>query len=691
MACLACSWRIDLIASAEEWNCTSTEGNFTRTNDCMSTEIEVSGDLTIVGANGESSGALTTLYAADSYSRHFTLDGQFTLHIKWLRLTGGNVSKDTTVVKDKEGGAFFMHSGGGHFKAEFCSIINNIAVSGGGISARPNAGLALSQVTLYHTNVTGNTATHFGGGMRLNAHSDITKTQLKVTITGGVIKDNVAIAGKGGGGGMLVHNRVTINITGTQFIGNNATNCNGGGMMIKAGSTVRLNDVFFFDNRAELKGGGVYFENSNADYATLDMTGVVLERNIVMEAGANVNWGGGGLYLLYRVRAVLRECSFIKNEFPNHERGHQIHMRYNAHSNSSIASVNLTMVNTKFTDVVGGDPFYAIRHNDAGKTNGLEGFLLNDCSENPCTVSPYVGACKSADNPLHGVVCSIEWDCTKTNGEFSRLSNCTLGGDIVVDGDLSITGNPTSHTTLTAFTHANDATKNRRHFTLLAEHTLTLKWIRLIGSDIRVAEATAKHSGAIRLHYGVFIGTNLIVENNWASYGGCIGAEFNASVTLRSSTFRNNKATSNAGCIGITGGSTLNFHDGTVESNEANVASGSSSKGYGGGFFFCGPDNRGNITNSKIIGNKAKSQKGTDWSKGGGLYAGECESGSATALQATIHIDGTTISGNTAGFGGGGIQLHNHAKLYLNNVVLKNNTVAYGNKLGLGGGVFLRR
>ena len=104
VACLACSWRIDLIASAEEWNCTSTEGNFTRTNDCMSTEIEVSGDLTIVGANGESSGALTTLYAADSYSRHFTLDGQFTLHIKWLRLTGGNVSKVTTVVKDKEGG-----------------------------------------------------------------------------------------------------------------------------------------------------------------------------------------------------------------------------------------------------------------------------------------------------------------------------------------------------------------------------------------------------------------------------------------------------------------------------------------------------------------------------------------------------------------------------------------------------------
>ena len=135
-------------------------------------------------------------------------------------------------------------------------------------------------------------------------------------------------------------------------------------------------------------------------------------------------------------------------------------MRYNAYSNSSSASVDLTMVNTKFTGVVGGDPFYAIRHNDVVKTIGLEGFLLNNCSENPCTVSP---TSARAIMP-HGVVCSIEWDCAKTNGS-SPAVELYFGGDIELDGDLSITGNPTSHTTLTAFTHANDATKNRRYFT----------------------------------------------------------------------------------------------------------------------------------------------------------------------------------------------------------------------------------
>lgn len=245
-----------LFTSATEWNCTATEGNFTRTNDCDSTSIEVSADLTIVGCSGESSGVLTTLYAAvEGYNRHFYLNGQFTLTIKRLKLTGGNVSKVTNVNRDKEGGAFYMGSNGGHLVAEFCAMVNNIAYSGGAISVRPNQNLALSDITLYHTNLTNNTVDWFAGGMRLNSGSDITKTHLRVSITGGVIGNNVAVHQSGGGGAMVLEGLTHLNVTGTQIIGNNAPNRRGGGILGPTGfeGTIILKDVSFLKNAAKLR------------------------------------------------------------------------------------------------------------------------------------------------------------------------------------------------------------------------------------------------------------------------------------------------------------------------------------------------------------------------------------------------------------------------------------------------------
>ena len=108
---------------AGDWNCAQTSGVYTRNQDCiMSSQVTLGGSLSVTGGTQltweelEGGGALVTITAA-SGSRHFSVgSGSYTLTLKWLKLTGGNV--------DLKGGSIFVTSGS-TIHAELCWFDNN--------------------------------------------------------------------------------------------------------------------------------------------------------------------------------------------------------------------------------------------------------------------------------------------------------------------------------------------------------------------------------------------------------------------------------------------------------------------------------------------------------------------------------------------------------------------------------------
>ena len=75
----------------------------------------------------------------------------------------------------------------------------------------------------------------------------------------------------------------------------------------------------------------------------------------------------------------------------------------------------------------------------------------------------------------HGVLPAgaSEWDCASTSGTFERSTDCTMGDEVAVDGDLTVTGKETVYSTLTA-------ASSKRHFKIASgAHTLRLAWLNM--------------------------------------------------------------------------------------------------------------------------------------------------------------------------------------------------------------------
>ena len=63
-----------------------------------------------------------------------------------------------------------------------------------------------------------------------------------------------------------------------------------------------------------------------------------------------------------------------------------------------------------------------------------------------------------------------------------------MSGEVVVNGDLSITGNENTHTTLVA-------ASAKRHFKVNGAHTLTLTWL-----NMTAGAPTGEHGGSIYIN-----------------------------------------------------------------------------------------------------------------------------------------------------------------------------------------------
>ncbi len=187
--------------SAEEWNCSSSSGNFTRANDCqLGGEILLAGDLSIFGRHG-----LTTVIAKADH-RHFSLSTE-TLSLTYLNLTGG---------KSGNGGSIFVDgSGGARVVIRFCSFCNNRADYGGSIY-----GWDKSSITIYDSNITDSVAKYRGGGLYMNEGA--------VNLTRVLFRNNKqqqsGVNFDDGGGAVYAVYSSNLQIRESSFVGNYAKN-----------------------------------------------------------------------------------------------------------------------------------------------------------------------------------------------------------------------------------------------------------------------------------------------------------------------------------------------------------------------------------------------------------------------------------------------------------------------------------
>ncbi len=205
---------------------------------------------------------------------------------------GGGVSiNNTSVVRltataidsnQANGPASATQGGGGAYITDGTSFeMNGGSVSGNSTQTGWGGGIwsRNASVTLAAVDVVGNRAGGSGGAFAFNARTT-------AAFTGGVVRDNQAVAGSGGGV-LLVDGTLTAN--GTDVAGNIAA-VRGGGFQLNTSATplvptnVNLTNVTVRNNRAETEGGGI---------AVISNANLTMTRGLVSGNRSATLFGGG--------------------------------------------------------------------------------------------------------------------------------------------------------------------------------------------------------------------------------------------------------------------------------------------------------------------------------------------------------------------------------------------------------------
>ena len=109
-----------------------------------------------------------------------------------------------------------------------------------------------------------------------------------------------------------------------------------------------------------------------------------------------------------------------------------------------------------------------------------------------------------------------EWDCASTSGTFERSTDCTMGDEVAVSGDLTVTGKDTVYSTLTA-------ASGKRHFKITSgAHRVSLSWLKMTGGNVgSFNDGGSIHVKNVAAHLNI---SHCVFFNNRARYGGAIYA-----------------------------------------------------------------------------------------------------------------------------------------------------------------------
>lgn len=274
----------------------------------------------------QGAGMASTTIDGNAAGRVITIDGAgITVHLRDLRVTGGDASNNTPAVLIHRIGGGILVDNGASLYIERVQVDSNLAFSGptrggfgGGIGIYRGSTLHATELSLLENQASGGPGTGFGGGLAVvNASAYLTQTLVYGNV--GNYRTG-SLSGDGTGGGIYVSGltgagQAHLGLWDSTIENNTAANAEGGGDGLGGGlrvgssedTQINIYNTRFEGNRAtgdnaegdSGAGGGIAITTGN-DNAYVTLTDSVIHanlanvRNDIPSPGANAR--GGGIY-----------------------------------------------------------------------------------------------------------------------------------------------------------------------------------------------------------------------------------------------------------------------------------------------------------------------------------------------------------------------------------------------------------
>jgi len=596
-----------------------------------------------------------------------------------IKMSGGKITSNDN------GSGVFLYAGGNFELSGNAEISSNTAGShhGGGVAIYANSGGTFTMSGGTIKNHSGSTNSH---GIAMTGNAGV------ITISGGTIENNSPTDNVGGG---VFLNYGTFTMTGGT-IKNNTAKWGGGILAKENAASVSISGGIISGNTANVNGGGVMVESG-----TLSISGGTISGNTakgVSTGDGNTGKGGG---VCTTVTCTISDSALIKGNTSLYEGGGV----YSIGGKLTISGGQIGAENEANYSEDGGGVF-------VGATAALEISGSAKILYNRCTTS---GA---------GVfVAGEQVTFTMSGGDISHNYNEGGNGGGFWVGNLkscSITGGTVNYNT--TYIGCGAGMFFNRPITGGASV-----------SGLYLEENSANHAGG-GLYFGNYGGTitatvtNVTMKNNHAtaqatsdvptagSGGGVAvrvesGASGNVTVTFTDCIINGNTAREKGGGIYIVNQNTAGSKpivtiNGTTKIGESDATKNTAQTGGGGVYVHNISGNNGTIT-FKMEGSVSVKHN-TSVESGGGVFlasvtgavingadivgnktTGTAGSGGGIAMyKATLTMEGTTVSGNAAGFNGGGVTL-NQSTLEATDCVFGDDTNGGNACSHRGGGIYV--
>ncbi len=512
------------------------------------------------------------------------------------------------------------------------NIVLDGSTNGGGVVVNQNGSFIMSGGSVIQNCNVSNTN---GGGVVVNKNGSF------------IMNDDSGIQGcksSWDGGGVYVIGKLTMN--GGTISGNTARN--GGGVYTLGGFT--MNGGIISSNTAEYIGGGVGIYN-----VAFTMNGGTISTNTANGTTASSVYGGGGVGMGSGGSSLIMsgDAAISGNKAMNGSGGGVLVYR-----NSSLILNDNAVINNNMAKVGGG----VYISGGSGLTGGTFNMKSGEISGNTATTNGG-GVFYCGTNLNYPVTFNME------GGKICGNEAGSSGGGVCLDSAASSAAILTITDGMVSENKAVDGAGIYAYCQSGSPATQTLTLTRAVIAN-NVSSNTTNGGGGIYLSSfdNSCINQTLTVtdskfRNNEGAIGGGLGAGSTSAITIKGTSFIENKATMGGGGISITGNPAnytpvVKISDSSFTRNEV---TGGVPNVYGGGgicLFW-----KGALTVDKVSfeGNKSVNN-------GGGVYI--------NSSNPTVTVRGaTTFTNNEATADGGGIYTASPSKL-----TTANDTVFSGNK-----------
>jgi hypothetical protein len=577
-------------------------------------------------------------------------------------------------------------------------------------STRGASVITISGVTLTGGNGVGDNRSGFGGAIHVDGGSF---TLNNVLVTGNTTSS--------GGGGVIVEGNGGLRILNSTISNNSAFNCGG---VNTSGIQLTIANSTISGNSASQQGGGlcagnntilrqVTITNNNASNGG----GILKASTGTLNIANSIVAGNGGTEIRFNPQGeIISLGNNMIGDSPGDAANTSTPIAYNPtdildmpprlgilQNNGGVIPTHLLLFGSPAIDN-GNDSLAVNPSSGTALTNDQRGFDRFKDGDGNGTAQVDIGAVElrssfvtnTSDTGIGSLRQTILDNANTTDaiGFFGNIFNSpqtiTLtGGELTIpaNASLSIYGTGVNRLTISG-------NNQSRVFTVSSNSNLTLSDVKLIGGN-GVGTTASGSGGSIYNRGGFLTLLNSVITGNTANLGGGIFTEGNA--TISSSTITGNTSNNNGGGIYNSGTNNLTILPLTVVNSE--ISGNTSTANFGGGIanFY-----KANISGTTIKGNSAVnggggiitiSTAGTSAVmsiNGSTINNNLCTTGGGGGIQnqdGTLSIRNSTISGNSAGGGGGGIVSVNFAG-NIGTLSLTNSTVAFNASTGGSGGIF---